>query len=83
LKRDFREKKKSKENRCLKIQKMKNEKIKIKKVSVSVLKVRNFIWMNVLFGVLARLYLDDMALEVNIILLLLLEQHTLINTVVH
>jgi hypothetical protein len=83
LKRDFREKKKSKENRCLKIQKIKNEKIKIKKVSVSVLKVRNFIWMNVLFGVLARLYLDDMALEVNIILLLLLEQHTLINTVVH
>jgi hypothetical protein len=35
----------------------------------------------VLLRVLARLYLDDMALKVNILLLLLLEQPTLTNTV--
>jgi hypothetical protein len=35
----------------------------------------------VLFDILARLYLDNMALKTNILLLILLEQLTLINTV--
>jgi hypothetical protein len=62
-------KKKSKENCCPKIQNMERK----KKVLVSVLKLRNFSWMNcVLLGVLARLYLDDMTLEANIFLLFLL-----------
>jgi F0F1-type ATP synthase assembly protein I len=77
LKRKFFEKKKSKENHCPKIQKMKKKKKKKKEkknVSVSVLKLRNFSWINcILLGVLVRLYLDDMALEANILLLLLLE----------
>jgi len=61
----------------------KNKKIK-KFVSVPVLKLRNFNWMNcVLLGVLAMLYLDDKAFEAIIILLLLLEQPTLTNIVVH
>jgi hypothetical protein len=34
-------------------------------------------------GVLARLYLNDMALKANILLLILLEYHTLTNTVAH
>lgn len=39
-----------------------------------VLKLRIFSWMNcVLLSVLTRLYLDDMALEANILLLLLSE----------
>jgi len=37
----------------------------------------------VILGVLARFYLDDMALEANMLLLFLLEQPTLTNTVAH
>jgi hypothetical protein len=37
----------------------------------------------VLFGVLIKLYVDDMVFETNILLLLLLEQPTLTNTVAH
>jgi F0F1-type ATP synthase assembly protein I len=54
--------------------KKKKKKKEKKKVLVSVLKLRNFSWINcILLGVLVRLYLDDMALEANILLLLLLE----------
>jgi hypothetical protein len=62
---------------------MKKKKQK-KKVSVFVLKLRNFSWMNcVLLGFLAMLYLNDVALEANILLLFLLEQPTLTNTIAH
>jgi hypothetical protein len=37
----------------------------------------------VLLGILTRLYLDNMALEANILLLLLLEQPTIANIVAH
>jgi hypothetical protein len=57
---------------------------KIKKVLVSVLKLRNVSWMNcMLLALLARLYLNDIALEANIFLFLLLERPTLINTIAH
>jgi hypothetical protein len=60
----------------------KNEKEKEKNVSISILKLRNFSWMNcVLLDFLARLYLNDIAFEANILLLLLLEEPTLTNTV--
>jgi hypothetical protein len=76
LKRKFFEKKKSKENHCPKIQKMKKKKKKKKKKKVlfCVLQLGNLRWIKfLLLGVLVRLYLDDMALEANILLLLLLE----------
>jgi hypothetical protein len=51
-------------------EKRKKKKEKKRRVSVSVLKLRNFSWINcVLFGVLARLYLNNMAFEANILLL--------------
>jgi hypothetical protein len=37
----------------------------------------------VLLGILTRLYLDEMALEANILLLILLEQPTITNTVAY
>jgi hypothetical protein len=65
------------------VQRFRRQKIK-NKLSVSVLKLRNFNLMNcVLLGVLTRLYLDDVALEANILLLILLEQPTLTNTIAH
>lgn len=54
------------------------------KISISILELRIFSLMNcVLLGVLLRLFLDDITFEANILLLLLLEQPTLTNTVAH
>jgi hypothetical protein len=63
---------------------MKKKKKRKKKVSISILKLRNFSWMNCVFpGILASLYLNDMALEANIPLLIFLEQLALTNTIAH
>lgn len=62
---------------------MKIKKI-IKKISIFILKLKIFNLINfVLLGVLLRLYLDDITFDANILLLLLLEQPTLTNTVAH
>jgi hypothetical protein len=52
---------------------MKKEKEK-EKVFVSILKLRNFNWMNYMFlDIIAMLYLDNIAIKANILLLILLE----------